>query len=78
MKDLSWRYYIVFYAILFVMVLAIYLWVPETKGRTLEEIAEVFDGPRSHLTAGAVDENSAKGSGKAPEVEFREDVATRG
>ncbi|KAH3257065.1 hypothetical protein KXW57_008458 [Aspergillus fumigatus] len=65
MKDLSWRYYIVFCAILFVMVLAIYLWVPETKGRTLEEIAEVFDGPRSHLTAGAVDENSAKGSGKA-------------
>ncbi|KAH1818934.1 hypothetical protein KXW04_007021 [Aspergillus fumigatus] len=78
MKDLSWRYYIVFCAILFVMVLAIYLWVPETKGRTLEEIAEVFDGPRSHLTAGAVDENSAKGSGKVPEVEFREDVATRG
>lgn len=44
MQNIGWRYYIVFDAILAVLFVAIWFLFPETKGRTLEEIAEVFDG----------------------------------
>ncbi|CAI6098744.1 unnamed protein product [Clonostachys chloroleuca] len=76
MKDIGWRYYIVFCGVLFLMVIAIYFWVPETKGRTLEEIAEIFDGPRSHLTAVA-DHNSPKVSTEILEVEVGKGTETR-
>lgn len=45
MKNLGWRYYIVFCCLLAVFLVVTYCCFPETKGRSLEEIAEVFDGP---------------------------------
>ncbi len=65
MQDIGWRYYIVFCAILFFLVIGIYLWLPETKGRTLEEIAEIFDGPRGAVLA-------ARSSQKLDDVEVVE------
>lgn len=49
MRNIGWRYYIVFCSLLAVMVALVYFLFPETKGRTLEEIAEVFDGSRSTM-----------------------------
>ncbi|VUC32423.1 unnamed protein product [Clonostachys rosea] len=45
LRALAWKYYIVFCCLLFVLIFLIYFLFPETKGRTLEEIAEVFEGP---------------------------------
>lgn len=45
MDNIGWRYYIVFCCLLVVFLVVTYFFFPETKGRSLEEIAEVFDGP---------------------------------
>jgi MFS family permease len=44
LTEIGWKYYIVFCVILTTMFLVVYFFYPETKGRTLEEIAEIFDG----------------------------------
>ncbi|KAJ4352494.1 uncharacterized protein N0V89_007842 [Didymosphaeria variabile] len=41
---IHWRFYFVYIGTLFAMIFIIYFLFPETKGRTLEEIAIVFDG----------------------------------
>ena len=52
-QHISWRYYIVYCCILAAMLVAQYFLFPETKGRTLEEIKEVFDGEALHTTQAA-------------------------
>jgi MFS family permease len=44
LRALGWQYYIVFCCILACLFVAIWFLFPETKGCTLEEIAEIFDG----------------------------------
>lgn len=44
LAAIGWRYYIVFCCILAGLTTAIYFLFPETKGRTLEQITEIFDG----------------------------------
>ncbi|KXL47213.1 hypothetical protein M433DRAFT_164874 [Acidomyces richmondensis BFW] len=45
MNSITWRYYVVYCVILALEVLITFFFLPETKGRRLEEIGEVFDGP---------------------------------
>ena len=47
MENLGWKYYIVFCCFL-VGILGVTYWTfPETKGYSLEEIAQIFDGPQA-------------------------------
>ncbi|OBT59107.1 hypothetical protein VE04_00712 [Pseudogymnoascus sp. 24MN13] len=46
MKSIGWKYYIFFCALLAVLLSLIWFLFPETKGHTLEEIAEIFDGKK--------------------------------
>lgn len=47
LDNIGWHYYIVFCCLLVVIVLVAWFVFPETKGHSLEEIAEIFDGPRA-------------------------------
>ncbi|KAI9147154.1 High-affinity glucose transporter [Paramyrothecium foliicola] len=47
LKAIAWRYYIVFCCILGTLYFVVWYLFPETKGRTLEEIREVFEGSSS-------------------------------
>ncbi|KAM5350937.1 hypothetical protein ACJ41O_003660 [Fusarium nematophilum] len=44
LASVGWKYYIVFCCILGALTTLIYFVFPETKGRTLEQITEIFDG----------------------------------
>jgi MFS family permease len=67
LEAISWKFYLVYIVVLAVESFIAYGWFVETKGRTLEEIAIIFDGDVGDVTAGA--EKS-----KAMHVEEREDV----
>ncbi|KAL8280346.1 hypothetical protein RQP46_007263 [Phenoliferia psychrophenolica] len=45
LAAISWKYYFVYIAVIAIMIVVIYVYFPETRGKTLEEIAEIFDGP---------------------------------
>jgi hypothetical protein len=47
MENIGYKYYIVFCCLLAVFLAVTYFVFPETKGRSLEEIADIFDGPRA-------------------------------
>lgn len=45
LDAIQWKFYFVYIVTLAAMLPTIWFLFPETKGRTLEEIAVVFDGP---------------------------------
>lgn len=66
LDAIKWKFYFVYIGTLTAMLPTIWFLFPETKGRTLEEIAVVFDGPdANHL---AVDERLF-GGGKSIDVQ---------
>jgi len=44
LAAIRWKYYIVYIAWLLVELIVVYLFYPETRGPTLEEMAKIFDG----------------------------------
>ncbi|KAH6721702.1 lactose permease [Leptodontidium sp. MPI-SDFR-AT-0119] len=46
MTDIGWKYYTVFCCLLAILLVIVYLCYPETRGHSLEEIAEIFDGKK--------------------------------
>lgn len=46
MEKLGWRYYILFCCLNGILLVICWFMFPETRGRTLEQIAEVFDGKK--------------------------------
>lgn len=61
MDAIEWRYYIVYCVILASEIVITYFYLPETRGRGLEEIAEIFDGPAAAITATKTEEISGLG-----------------
>ncbi|KAG4258901.1 hypothetical protein FPRO03_13367 [Fusarium proliferatum] len=59
LKDITWKFYIIFVGWAMVEFVGVYLVFPETKGPSLEEIAWIFDGPNS-----GVDMHAARAEGK--------------
>ncbi|KAJ5660916.1 uncharacterized protein N7484_000288 [Penicillium longicatenatum] len=45
LEAISWKYYLVYIVLLVFIAVIMYLFFAETKGYTLEEIADVFEGP---------------------------------
>ncbi|KAF7173653.1 hypothetical protein CNMCM5623_005891 [Aspergillus felis] len=45
LEAIAWKYYLVYLALLVFITITVYLFFAETKGLSLEEISEVFDGP---------------------------------
>ncbi|KAK1517158.1 lactose permease [Colletotrichum costaricense] len=73
MKAIAWKYYIVFCCVLGVLFIVIWFLFPETKGHTLEEIREVFEGKPANAKVedieGGEDEETKK-DGKPKQVEL--------
>jgi len=46
MEAIEWKYYIVWCCALAIHLAVVFFMFPETKGRSLEEVSELFDGPR--------------------------------
>ncbi|KAH0833758.1 hypothetical protein AYO21_04499 [Fonsecaea monophora] len=72
LTNIGWKYYIVFCVLLVVLLVIEYFFFPETNKRTLEEIAEIFEGPRpeGNVAAAAIDEVAMAKGRIAVEVEM--------
>lgn len=52
---MQWKYYIFYCAFIAFELACIYFLFPETSRRTIEQISEIFDGPRQEVE-GVVDQ----------------------
>ncbi|WVQ84191.1 hypothetical protein IAT38_006342 [Cryptococcus sp. DSM 104549] len=68
LSHLQWKYYIVYDCILVVFLVLQYFLFPETKGRTLEEIREIFDKVPLESTTRALHDGVIEEETKKEEV----------
>ncbi|KAF4468288.1 hypothetical protein FALBO_4826 [Fusarium albosuccineum] len=54
MEAIAWKYYIVWCVAIAIHLTLIWFFFPETKGRSLEEVAEIFDGPDAAVGTNAM------------------------
>jgi hypothetical protein len=54
LDAIGWKYYLVFVAVLAVMLITVYFAYPETRGHTLEQMAVIFDKDAAALPPPAV------------------------
>lgn len=47
LEAIGWKYYLVYIAIIVLYGITAYLYYPETRGHTLEQIAAIFDGEQA-------------------------------
>lgn len=79
LDAIGWKYYFVFLAILVMMIVDVWFTYPETRGRTLENIAWLFDGEEAHVgivTADQTLKNTESSEGEPKVAEF-EDVKSQ-
>ncbi|KAJ5193320.1 hypothetical protein N7449_009462 [Penicillium cf. viridicatum] len=60
-ERISWKYYLVFLVVLLVVLVVVWKAYPETRGRSLEDIAFIFDGDEAHVTGGDANVTTEKG-----------------
>lgn len=52
LESIQWKYYFVFLAVLVIMIISVWFYYPETRGRTLENMAYLFDGDAAEVGTG--------------------------
>lgn len=72
MKNVSWRYYIVFCVVNAVLFVIVYCIFPETKGHSLEEIAVVFEGEKAAVNEAMAEKLESKIEKREPHGDYRE------
>ncbi|TLS25399.1 hypothetical protein PpBr36_07776 [Pyricularia pennisetigena] len=79
LDAIGWKYYFVFLAILIMMIVDVWLTYPETRGRTLENIAWLFDGEEAHVGIVTADQTlkNTESSEAEPRVAEFEDVKSQ-
>jgi MFS family permease len=70
-ENISWKYYFVFLVVLLIVLVTVWKAYPETNGRSLEEIAVIFDGESASVTGAAM---SLEEKQQATMIEHREDM----
>ena len=68
MDAISWKYYIVWCVAIGIHFTLIWFFFPETKGRGLEEVAEIFDGSDVVAGANAIRQAGQHGAGVKEDV----------
>lgn len=58
LESIGWKFYSVYVALLFCMVLTVYFFYPETKGHSLEQIAKIFDKEVPHSEEYALEKSN--------------------
>lgn len=76
LKAIGWKYYIVFCVILACLTTTVYFLFPETKGRSLEEIAEIFEGKKLNIGEQDGTKNEEANVNEKPQVVSVERVPT--
>lgn len=58
LESIGWKYYNVYIILLAIFLVVVYLFFAETKGRSLEDISDIFEGPA--IVAGRFQRRSAQ------------------
>ncbi|TEA11349.1 Lactose permease [Colletotrichum sidae] len=76
LESIQWKYYFVFLAVLVIMIVSVWFGYPETRGRTLENVAFLFDGDGAEVgpgtASGALKQAEGLVVGDAAHVEVSE------